>query len=151
VRGPLDYSTLRAAWESSVIVKEHGRLVAKTITQAERRAYRDDLSSARPARFRDDRSWRRASAKSRKDSVDRVCVRRMRYLLERNETRSVPVAAARVAVEFWISGPSFEAVVRRLSRAYHRAFKGLDEARTNRRRTEKVGPVRQKVRKYRCS
>jgi hypothetical protein len=151
------YSALRAAWENSVIVKEHGRLVAKNITQAERLVYTDGPEAARPVRFRDDRSWRRASAKSRKGSVDKVCVRRMHDLLERDKTLTVCLAGARVAVEFWISGPTFETVVKRLDRAYRRAkpilvsrvLSGdISEVWTNRRQPQEVCPVVQKVSKY---
>jgi hypothetical protein len=164
VKGARDYKAYRAAWENFIVVKEHGRPVAKNVTQAERLAYTNDprvgLAALRPPAFRDARTWLRSLAKRRKDSVDNVCVRRMHQLLERNKTLSVPGAATRVAVEFWISGPTFDAVVKRLKRAYQRArpilvsrvlSDGISEVWTNGRQTAKVAPVMQKVRRYRRS
>jgi hypothetical protein len=163
VKGARDYKALRAAWENFIVVKEHGQLATKTITQAERLAYTDGppaTRALRPPVFRDVRTWRRKSAERRKDSVDRVCVRRIHDLLERDKTLSVRVAAARVAVEFWVSGPSFDAVVKRLERAYRRAkpilasrvlSSDISEVWTNGRQTAKVAAVIQKVSRYRRS
>jgi hypothetical protein len=49
--------------------------------------------------------------------IERTCIRRMQQLL-RVQTRSMRWAAARTANEFHIEAQSFDAVVRRLERAY---------------------------------
>jgi hypothetical protein len=118
VKGPRDYEALRAAWENFTVAKAHGRFVAKTVGQAESLVYTDDPTviareierqiagiddpeviaamrrravSVKPKKlrpFRDDRTWRRKSAKARKDSVDKVCVRRMHELRTRASSGS---------------------------------------------------------------
>jgi hypothetical protein len=91
-------------------------------------------------------TWR-----TRKKQDERVYVARMHDILEQKEAPSIRTAAARVAVEFWIPGASFEAIVKRLDRAYRRAkpiligrrraakhrvlFGEISEVWTNRRRT----------------
>ena len=80
--------------------------------------------------------------KARERAEDQLYARRMHYLLARDKTMSIRIAAARVAVEFIVPGATFDAVVKRLARAYRlakpifdgqrgsrRVFRGLDKRR----------------------
>jgi hypothetical protein len=70
---------------------------------------------------RDGRAWLRGSSKAAKDAADITCARRMHELMSRGKARSIPHAAMIVATTFAISGPTFDAVIKRLDRAYRRA------------------------------
>jgi hypothetical protein len=130
-----DDKALRAAWERVIPLQR--RIYGDDSTKASRRARYGEMvaaleamhSATGDARFvaaieamkehgfdrQDAGTWRRL------DRTEKVCVRRMHELLLRNRVRSVGHAAGMVAVMFSIDGASFDAVRKRLERAYVRA------------------------------
>jgi hypothetical protein len=132
----LDDKALRAAWDRVIPLQR--RIYGDDSTKASRRARYGEMvaaleamhSATGDARFvaaveamkehgfdrQDAGTWKR-----RFDSTEKVCVRRMHELLSRNRARNARHAAGMVAVMFSIDGASFDAVRKRLERAYRRA------------------------------
>ena len=132
----LDDKALRAAWER--VIQLQRRIYGDDSTKASRRARYGEmvaaleamLSATGDARFvaaieaMKEHGFGRPDAgtwKRRLDRTEKVCVRQMHELLSRSWARNPRHAAAIIAVMFSIDGASFDAVRKRLERAYGRA------------------------------
>jgi hypothetical protein len=132
--GPWDFEALRAAWERAIPMQRgiyRPQKKRRRARSGETIAALEDMYAATgDASFRaavesmkkygldhqDAGTWR-----VRETRVETTCIARMHHLRKRDGTLSVRRAAAMAAVMFWVEGASFEAVVRRLERAYGRA------------------------------
>ena len=136
-----DYETLRRRWERTRVA-EQGAYRRPEKTRRARggevvNALKEAIGATGDPRFAAaikalkehglDRPDAKTFQRARWRPIEYNCLRRMEQLL-RVPARSTRVAAARTAVEFHVEALSFDAVVRRLERAYRSHLRWRAEA-----------------------